>query len=236
MLGNVNLYAVWAVTPPETYAVSYDPGGTRVTGLPAGATVAVGDTYTVSTSIPRRAGYKFVGWTSDIGDFKPGDTFTMPDSAVVLTAVWDSDSAFAGEEDIDEPGTPEEADDANIGNNGIPLFGKAGYNWALLNLILAILGLLAAIAAIVRSRRKDKEEDEYGDKENRRKARKTWVIVSIAAAILGVIVFILTEDMSLPMAWLDKWTIVNAVLFIVGILGTVFASKKQDEDDTQAEY
>jgi uncharacterized repeat protein (TIGR02543 family) len=173
-----------------------------------------------------RKGYTFEGWTSSIGDFKAGDTFIMPDASVVLTAVW--------EVEVKAPATPEAADGRTIDDGGIPLFGKAGYNWALLNLILAILGVLVAIFAIVRSRRKDQEEDEYGNKEEEgRKARRRWVIISIVAAVLGVILFILTEDMRLPMAIIDRWTIFNAVLFIVSAIGMARASKKQDEEEAQ---
>ncbi|MCL2642668.1 MAG: hypothetical protein FWD52_04045, partial [Candidatus Bathyarchaeota archaeon] len=33
--------------------------------------------------------------------------------------------------------------------------------------------------------------------------------------------FLLTEDMSRPMALVDKWTIVNAIVFIVEIIAVV---------------
>jgi uncharacterized membrane protein len=174
-----------------------------------------------------------VGWTNSTGDYKPGDTFVVTGDAT-LTAVWDNDTDKAkSSADIDDPNTPEVSDDTTaINGGGVPLFGKAGSNWALLNLILAVLGILLAAVAVVRSRRKDSEEDRYGNREDRRKARKTWVIVSIATALIGIILFILTENMSLNMAIMDKWTIFNAVLFIAAGLGASFANKKTDAEET----
>jgi hypothetical protein len=34
-------------------------------------------------------------------------------------------------------------------------------------------------------------------------------------AVVGVVVFLLTEDMSLTRGFVDKWTIVNVVVFVV---------------------
>jgi protein-S-isoprenylcysteine O-methyltransferase Ste14 len=50
-----------------------------------------------------------------------------------------------------------------------------------------------------------------------------WAIV--AAVVVGVLVFVFTQDMSLPMGWVDRWTIVNVVILVVEIIVLLFAFK-----------
>ena len=64
-------------------------------------------------------------------------------------------------------------------------------------------------------------------------------VLGAVAAAASVITFILTEDMSLPMAMTDKWTLLMAVLFAAQI-GTAVANKKaseaeEEEDEEGAE-
>jgi len=111
--------------------------------------------------------------------------------------------------------------------------------WALVNLILAIAGILLAIITVIRILVRNKKDDEcYEDesepeKEQRAKHRMIWTLTTLIAAILGVIVFILTEDIRLPMVLVDKWTIVNAIIFIAGVIGYVFAVKREKDDETE---
>ena len=60
-----------------------------------------------------------------------------------------------------------------------------------------------------------------------------WVILAVLAGIAGVVVFILTQDMSLPMAWVDIWTIVNLVLFVIVIIGMVLGIRRGDDDEKE---
>ncbi|MCL2707229.1 MAG: hypothetical protein FWE97_03615, partial [Dehalococcoidia bacterium] len=54
--------------------------------------------------------------------------------------------------------------------------------------------------------------------------------LSIIAAIAGVIVFILTENMSNPMVLVDRWTIVNAIILVLGAICAVPAFKNKKAD------
>lgn len=136
-----------------------------------------------------------------------------------------------------------------IGDNEVPLYGLPGMDvWALLNLILCIAGAVLAvvilIVALVRRNKKQDEEEEYEtearhyrsdseeeqEEEKRKKLRPVWLVLTAIAGILGVIVFILTEDMTNLMVWMDNWTIVNAIIFAVGVIGAIFAFKKVKED------
>ena len=113
--------------------------------------------------------------------------------------------------------------------------------WALLNLLLSLLVCIMSIALIITyfmKKREDEEEQnaDYaasGDEEERKiKKKGLWRIISIAWAILMLIVFFLTEDMSLPMIWVDKWTILMVVMTIIQA-GIMFMSRKKYEDEDE---
>ena len=60
----------------------------------------------------------------------------------------------------------------------------------------------------------------------KRKQRRTLLYVTaVVMGIVGLIVFLLTEDMSRPRAWVDSWTIVNAIIFIIEIIAIAFTFK-----------
>jgi len=54
--------------------------------------------------------------------------------------------------------------------------------------------------------------------------------------IVNIVVFLLTEDMHNPMILVDKWTIVNAVLFIAEIIAVtvIFQRKKLTQKTTNS--
>jgi len=121
--------------------------------------------------------------------------------------------------------------------------------WALVNLILAIAGailaIITAIRVLVHKRdEKDEDGDEYErdyveddyepEKEKEAKLRLVWILTSLITGILGIIVFLLTEDMRLPMVLVDRWTIVNAIIFILGVVAYIF-ERKRDKDDNDSE-
>jgi pilin isopeptide linkage protein len=104
--------------------------------------------------------------------------------------------------------------------------------WALLNLILAVTGVICAILFPLEWRRRERrEERERADCKGK---GRTWLIFCLVFAVASVIVFILTEDMRLPMIWVDKWTIVNAVLLALGIIaGSLGLERPPEEYDDE---
>ena len=63
------------------------------------------------------------------------------------------------------------------------------------------------------------------------------IILEVIFAIAGVIVFILTEDMRLPMVIIDKWTPVMLLLLIGSIIAeftlTRYKRKKDKKKDNE---
>ena len=85
---SVTLYAVWKYKP-ATYTVSYDANGG--TGAPGRQTKTYGVTLTLTTLIPTRRNYSFVGWSKDRNATSPsysaGGSYT-DNAEVTLYAVW----------------------------------------------------------------------------------------------------------------------------------------------------
>ena len=85
---DVTLYAVWQYNP-ETYTIRYDANGG--TGAPASQTKTYGVPLTLSEVKPMRAGYEFLGWSTDpatmLTNYAPGERYT-DEASVTLYAVW----------------------------------------------------------------------------------------------------------------------------------------------------
>jgi uncharacterized repeat protein (TIGR02543 family) len=128
--------------------------------------------------------------------------------------------------------------------------------WALVNLIISIVGvifaILATIGVLLQRNQKQKQQVQtqnakgaYGtntesgavEVKKAKQRRLFWYLLSVIMGVVGVIVFLLTEDMSRTMALVDWWTIVNAVIFIVEVIAIVLIfkreKKKQDNDAEQ---
>ena len=159
------------------------------------------------------------------------------------------------EEVIVEPTTPEGGGEVTptptpeveeIEEPEQPQVGRKS-SWALINLIASLLGLLAALFLIFakHSKEDDDEEDqnqtvamneEEDPEQLKRKRIYKWI--SGLTAVISVIVFVLTENMRLPMVLVDKWTLLMVVFFLINAvtlyLGRRWHEDEDDEEQTQA--
>ncbi|MBR1821230.1 MAG: InlB B-repeat-containing protein [Clostridia bacterium] len=83
---DLNLYAIWQAI---TYTVAYDANGGS--GAPASQIKSYGASLTLSSTVPTRDGYAFLGWaTSDAAtaaEYQPGDSY-VKNASLELYAVW----------------------------------------------------------------------------------------------------------------------------------------------------
>jgi hypothetical protein len=109
--------------------------------------------------------------------------------------------------------------------------------WALLNLILSILGALLAAIALLRfalARRQEEDVEQDGSTTTSYRPHARWWILTLAATVLAVVIFLITEDMRLPITLADWWTIVHAIILIIQLAFFVLAMRRTgDEDDGQ---
>ena len=121
--------------------------------------------------------------------------------------------------------------------------------WALINLICAIVTVLFGLLLLVskRHKNKDDEDDETKDqtttnedeeKEQEKKRGAFTRVLAVLIAILSVVFFLVTEDMSLRWTWTDQWTIWMVVIGFVQIV-VFFVGRKwknvDDDEDEQAQ-
>jgi len=111
--------------------------------------------------------------------------------------------------------------------------------WALWNLILSIAGAVLVLMIIARALAGKKKEDEQsranGDSDESEKRGRLPLIVAIPVlAIVAIIIFILTQDMTARMIMADIWTIAHAVLFAAGLLSFIFAYKSEKDENSDS--
>ena len=84
----VTLYAAWL--EKDRFTINFDANGG--TGAPAMGQAHEDETIVLSSVVPSRKNYTFLGWATDAGaqtaQYLPGDRFTMGKVVVTLYAVW----------------------------------------------------------------------------------------------------------------------------------------------------
>ena len=82
---DLTLYAIWSI---NSYTITYNGNGGS--NIPSTGTKDHNITYTISTTIPSKNGYNFMGWATTNGGnvvYQPGDKYTGNNS-LQLYAVW----------------------------------------------------------------------------------------------------------------------------------------------------
>ena len=112
----------------------------------------------------------------------------------------------------------------NIQDETTPLAegSKPVQNWALLNLIFMIINIILLV--FVPRRRKEDEEKDYEYKHHNN-------IVGVILAVIAVIAFILTENVFLPMVFVDQWTWLMGILCGGGIVARFFSRTTKEEKE-----
>ena len=121
------------------------------------------------------------------------------------------------------------------------------YYWALINLICAILTVLFGLLLLISKRHKDEDDDEEDDetkqqtnnddeeKEQEKKRGLFTRVLAVLIAIVSVVFFLVTEDLSLPWTWTDQWTIWMVVIGFVQIVVFFVGRKWKNVDDDEDE-
>lgn len=109
-----------------------------------------------------------------------------------------------------------------------PLAGGKGAAWALINFALMNLAIFESVMLLIGYFVKTKNDDE----EEKRKLKKKGIfrIISLPVAIISLIAFILTEDITLPTAFVDKYTIVMLIIAIVQTVMVALSNKKYEDE------
>ena len=125
------------------------------------------------------------------------------------------------------------------------------YYWALINLICAILTVLFGLLLLISKRHKDEDDDEDDDetkqqtnnddeeKEQEKKRGLFTRVLAVLIAIVSVVFFLVTEDLSLPWTWTDQWTIwmvvIGLVQIVVFFVGRKWKNVDNDDEDEETQ-
>jgi uncharacterized repeat protein (TIGR02543 family) len=118
-------------------------------------------------------------------------------------------------------------------------------SWALVNLLLSLAGIVLAVAAVVyvllqQKRQREKQTNDpsstkqpaQNSKQNKL-YRNLCLIIAFILGIVGVVVFLLTQDLSQPMGFVDQWSVLHVILFMFEILGLFFVFYPKTHTTTQ---
>ena len=126
------------------------------------------------------------------------------------------------------------------------------YYWALINLICAIVTVLFGLLLLISKRHKDEDDEEEDDEtkqqattnedEEQEQEKKRGLftrVLAVLIAIVSVVFFLVTEDMSLAWTWTDQWTIwmvaLGLVQIVVFFVGRKWKNVDNDDDDEEAQ-
>jgi fimbrial isopeptide formation D2 family protein len=235
MRSDKNLYAVWMknetpekppiVDKPVDPIVTPEPAAPVVTPTPAPAPTPA----PTPAPAPRPA---------------PAPT-PVPPVTPAISSVTPEPTVINPPAQVEEPEPPMSLLDA-AREAGIPIIGKIPFSapdgvsaWSLLDLLLTLLGVLSALFMIyIVKRRKSDEElpaDRDFEEENRDNRWNGWMTLSVLLSALTILLFFITQDMSTPMVWADKWTIAFIVITVVELIGVRFAVRKRKENEEYKE-
>ncbi|MEG0410802.1 MAG: InlB B-repeat-containing protein [Erysipelotrichaceae bacterium] len=176
--------------------------------------------------------------SNPIEDEKPILPTPTPATPITPTPATVVETPITPQEEVIQPEvTPVAKPDTNltekVEEESTPQALVQSDSWALMNLISTAATILLGLGLLIS--KKNKEESEDDDSEEYK--RSTWAkIIGVALAGLSIIMFILTQDMHLPMVMIDKWTVLMIAILIVQVidfgLGRHFKAVNKEENES----
>ncbi|MDR0853563.1 MAG: InlB B-repeat-containing protein [Clostridiales Family XIII bacterium] len=133
----------------------------------------------------------------------------------------------------------------HVASGLIPFGGFSVTNaWSLLSLIMSLIAIVISLILIiwrlVRRRAEDDEMEDYegyDPEEDEMEKRNAFIarLLTIIFGILTPIVFLILDDMRLPMVWINKWTPYVGIVFIIHIALLLFYKLRNKEGEESRE-
>ena len=190
--------------------------------------------------------------TRDTTPVTPAPTPTTPSVPPVVQRVVPTPTPVP-EEKVEEEQTPkaEPKEEEKVEEDYTPKATQE-YYWALINLICAIVTVLFGSLLLISKRHKDEDDEEEDDEtkqqattnedEEQEQEKKRGLftrVLAVLIAIVSVVFFLVTEDMSLAWTWTDQWTIwmvvIGLVQIVVFFVGRKWKNVDNDDDDEEAQ-
>ncbi|MFV0353473.1 MAG: collagen-binding domain-containing protein [Oscillospiraceae bacterium] len=154
-----------------------------------------------------------------------------------------STSATSGSASIQDDGTRvvSASEIVTLPNQETPLanLNETNSSWALLNLLLVVLSVAVSVILVIATFAKKAKVEKaninshihYSDDEHPTTDKQTllWRVLGIAASIVSIIFFLLTENTQLPMAFIDKWTVWMILITVAQLAFVLLASRSKSK-------
>lgn len=129
-------------------------------------------------------------------------------------------------------GGDEEAPElAALDDEEVPLAPGNGARWALINFALMNLAIFESLMLLIGYFVKTKNDKEDDDEKRKLKKKGIFRILSIPVAVISLIAFILTEDITLPTGFVDKYTIIMLIIAVVQTVVVALSNKKYEDEE-----
>jgi hypothetical protein len=177
------------------------------------------------------------------GPSLPGKTVEPPRTKKTPPPSVVSESQLTVLPEIQEP----EADDdlRDVDGSGTPLEGfHRADAWSLLSLLMSLIALLLSVmlifCRIMRRRGEETDWNEYGDEyEDECESERNAYIARILTIVFGIltpVVFLILDDMHQPIGWINRWTPLVGLVFLVHIaLFIVYKLRNKENDPNGSE-
>lgn len=107
-------------------------------------------------------------------------------------------------------------------------------SWALLNLICAIITVVFSVLGLLFRSSKEEDDEENEDETIKYVRYGQWKIMGAMVSVVSVIEFLMTEDITLPIAIVDRWTIIMVALAAISLV-SFFSGNKWHEQPKEEE-
>ena len=140
---------------------------------------------------------------------------------MIVTGDTNQQTSLIGGEVSNNQNDTEQEEIAQITDQQTPKsHGAVENQWAVLNLIAVMLSLILAIALLLSKRNKEDED---------MRTRRRWTkVVAIIIAVVSIVIFVVTENIFLPMKLTDQYTIIMLGLSLIQIVMTIIGRKYKD--------
>ena len=210
---DLTLYAIWVAVPPVTTTAppptssSVPTGGPSIIPTVATTVTATTPTTTVTTGPTTPTATVTGPTTTTTQTTTPPTTVTVPPTSTITTIPPTTLPTTTPTTTATTTNTQTTTTSVTT-TTTVPPGGNDSDDdgWSLFSLILCILGGLLAIVALVWAFLLQKT------------VRPLWIILTVVLGIIGVVVFLVTADFSLPMGFANIWTVVYAAIFLAGLI------------------
>lgn len=224
--GNATYTAQWTAVP-VTPTPTPDPGPTPGGGGTPDPTPTPGPEPTPIVPEPVPLADPVPTVTPAVTPVAPTPTAAAP-AAEAAEADGPTIEALEDEEVPLAAGDEEEAPElAALNEEEVPLAPGKGASWALINFALMNLAIFESLMLLIGYFTKTKNDEE----ERKLKKKGLFRILSIPVAVISLIAFILTEDITLPTGFVDKYTIVMLIIAVVQTVMVVLSNKKYEDEE-----